>query len=98
MAQNQKNNRLEDLFLRCSLVLFAKPNLEGFSKADEFKSCVETDSLIYYSGYKILNPRTVAIDIHFYTISNKYELKNKLKNLSDKYSLGLSYRISELQD
>ena len=37
-----------------------------------------------------MNPETVAIDLHFYTISNKYELKNKLKTV-DKAAANANY-------
>ncbi len=98
MVQNQKNERLEELLFDCNLTLFGRPNLDVFSRANDLKNDLLRDSLIYSSGYKILNTATVAIDLGFYTISNKYELKNKLNNLADKYSFGLSYKISEFKE
>ncbi|MCL5976482.1 MAG: hypothetical protein M1580_02705 [Candidatus Parvarchaeota archaeon] len=97
MVKNQENERLEELLFDCSLTLFGKPNLDVFSRANDLKSHLETDSLVYSSSYEVFNPETVAIDLHFYTISNKYELKNKLINLSNQYSFGLSYKIHELK-
>ncbi|MCL4362725.1 MAG: hypothetical protein OH338_04390 [Candidatus Parvarchaeota archaeon] len=98
MVKNQENERLEELLFDCSLTFFGKPNLDVFSRANDLKSNLGADSLVYSSSYKVLNPETVAIDLHFYTISNKYELKNKLNNLADQYSFGLSYRIHELKE
>ncbi|MCL4396976.1 hypothetical protein M1494_01350 [Candidatus Parvarchaeota archaeon] len=98
MVQNPKNERLEELLFDCSLTLFGKPNLDVFSKANDFKSFLEKDSLVYSSSYKVFNPKMVAIDINFYTLSNKYELKTKLSDLANKYSLSLSYRIHGLEE
>ncbi|MCL4373184.1 hypothetical protein M1384_03930 [Candidatus Parvarchaeota archaeon] len=98
MVQNQKNGSLEELLFDCSLTLFGRPNLDVFSKANDFKGDLIKDSLIYSSSYKILNPLTVAIGVNFYTVSNKYELKNKISNLACKYSFGLTYRICEVKE
>ncbi|MGC8533398.1 MAG: hypothetical protein ACP5MV_02075 [Candidatus Parvarchaeum sp.] len=98
MAQNQKNERLEEMLFDCSLTLFGRPNLEVFSKADGFKSYLEKDSLIYSYSCKFLAQENIAVDIGFYTISNKYELKNKLRSLASQYSFGLSYRIHALKE
>ena len=98
MVKNQKNESLEELLLNCNLTLFGRPNLEVFSKVNDIKNDLSRDSLIYSSNYNILNPSTVAIDIEFYTISNKYELKSRLNYLAGSYSFGLSYRISEFKD
>lgn len=98
MAQNQKNERLEEMLFDCSLTLFGQPNLEVFSNANDFRSYLEKDSLIYSYSYKLLASENIAVDIRFYTISNKYELKNKLSSLASQYSFGLSYRLHALKE
>ena len=97
-STKSKNESLEELLFDCSLTLFGRPNLDVFSKANDVKNDLLRDSLVYSSGYKVLNPGTVAIDIDFYTLSNKYELKNKLNDLAGRYSFGLSYKISEFKE
>ena len=98
MAQNQKNERLDDRLLDCNLTLFGRPDLDGFSKAGDIKNYIEKDSLVYFSGCKVLSKNTFVIDVDFYTVSNKYELKSKLNGIVNKYSLGVSYRIRNVEE
>lgn len=98
MVLNKKNESLDEFLFDCNLTLLGKSNLDVFSKADNFKRDLLRDSLVYSSSYNLLNSETVAIDINFYIISNKYELKSKLNDLAKKYSFGLSYKISKFKD
>lgn len=93
-----RNEKLDDKLLTCSLTLFGKGGLDLFIEAEEISGYLSKNAYITSLEFKLLSRDRSVLSIDFYTVENRYELSSRLKELFPKYSYGLSYRIKVIKD
>ncbi len=98
MAAKKMYKGLEDSLLDCKSVFIGKSDLFYFEKINEIKEDIKKIGQINNFNLSLVSKYKNSAEIDFYAISNIYQIENKLKEISSRYSLGLAYRISITSD
>lgn len=97
MKGKESIDNLDEKLLDCSLVLFGDGNLDSLAKAEDIRDYLSKDGILNYFNIKFLPERSVA-ELGFYTLKNRYEVSENMKNMAKKMGFGLAYRIKRMEE
>ncbi len=92
-----KNEKLDAFLLNCNVVLFGNKDLYSFINSLDIKEDISKFGNLNYFDFKFSKYGSIT-EINFYTILNKWEAVNKIRDTLKKYGSGFSYSIKKIEE